>query len=236
MLVAMLMFGAREAAAGDYEIRAVGQTDAPLFVGAGLQFEGPLRLRLSTSVGLLPDGYLSTVNGVLVPVLTDSGYGEPQAELVEAALNNALVSRTTLGWRPFEDSGFHFGLGYTFIGLGGNASTGELLKGVTGMEVPDNDRTEEYLFDARAAIHQVHAEVGWEWRPIANLYARAGLGFGLTVGAVSDIEAQEPPPRPAAAAALDALERAGDAYLEDLLVSYIHVPYLSLSVGWAWEL
>lgn len=236
VLFALLTLGAQESAAADFELRAVAQTDAPLFVGAGLQAEGPLRLRLSTSVGLLPGGYLAAVNGVLVPLLADSGYGEPQAELVEVALNNALVSRTTLGWRPFEDQGFHFGLGYTFIGLGGGASAGELIEGVTGAELPESQRNEGYMFDARAAMHQVHAEVGWEWRPIANLYARAGLGFGLTVGAFSDIEAQDPPTRPAAAAALDAFEAAGDAYLEDLFVSYVHIPYVSLSLGWAWEL
>ena len=177
-------------------MRVVGQTDAPMFAGAGVQVEGPVRLRLSTSLGVLPGAYLSAANAVLVPWLTDSGYGEPQAELVEAALNNALVSRTTLGWRPFEDHGFHFGLGYTFAGLGGDASAGELLEGITGMSVPENQRTEAYIFDARAAMHQVHAEVGWEWWPVANLYARAGVGFGLTVAAASEIEAQEPPPSP----------------------------------------
>jgi hypothetical protein len=238
LFIAVVSMASHADAKDDIEVRAVLHTDFPVLVGAGADVELPYRLRTATSMGWMPPGYLEASNGVLVPMFEDQGYGEAQADLVESALDNALVWRTTIGWRPFDKLGFVFGAGYTLAALGGQATAAQIIEGATGQEVPETDQEGSGAldFDLGATVHQVHVDVGWQWSIAKGLWIKTGIGWGFTVASSSSVEARYQPRRPAGQRALDAFEREGEAYLDDTITSYVHPPHIGLAIGWSWEL
>jgi len=217
---------ATPASAQDLQLRPVAHTDFPVFAGAGVDIEGPFRLRLSSSVGVLPDFMISTTNAVLVPLLEDSGYGQEEAALVELALQDSIVWRTTLGMRPFEKRGFVFGIGYTIAGLGGAATGAEVIEAVAGSPLPNAPGAVNV--DIGATIHLLHAEVGWQWTLWRNLWLRTGLGGAWLFFASSTTEVTTGRGR----VDWDAFETASEQWLDDTLTTYVHPPHATLSLGW----
>ena len=64
-------------------------------------------------------------------------YTEPTADLIKAAIQSSMVLDADVGWRPFAKRGFTFGVGWSLVALGGDASTAEIITGVTGIEASD---------------------------------------------------------------------------------------------------
>jgi hypothetical protein len=76
---------------------AVGAgTDFPIAVGARLEIEARSRLRISTSVGILPGMY---VDAISAEVVARGGYGEETGDLVKRSLERAIVWRAHVGAR-----------------------------------------------------------------------------------------------------------------------------------------
>jgi len=57
------------------------------------------------------------------------------ADLLDAALADALVLRAHLGWRPFPRDGFQVELGYGWIGLGAGIPGSALIAIETGNDL-----------------------------------------------------------------------------------------------------
>ena len=213
------------------QVRLVAHTDVPVFTGIGLDAELPGRVRLSTSLGRLPGGYVSLANAVLRPAFKSDGYTPEVADLVQASIKRSNVWRTTLGRRPFKRSGFVFGAGYTLAGLGGEAAGPELLSAASGVATPSGEgRAME--FDTSATIQLLHAELGWTWDLPSSLWLRTGVGMGMTIKANTKVKAQFAPDHPAYKAALQKFETATEEYLHDTLKSYVHPPHVSVAYGW----
>ncbi len=122
-------------------------TDFPLMVGARLQVESPRGLLLTTQLGWMPGGFLDTVHDIAVAA---EWYTQLTADLISAALDDAVLWRNRVGWRPWADSGFYFGGGYAFATLGGGLGSAELISAVTGTSLPPRHRREPR---ARARHH-----------------------------------------------------------------------------------
>jgi hypothetical protein len=73
-------------------------TSFPTDVGLRGTLEGPGRVRVTGSVGLLPRPYLGVIND---NATAQGWYDHDTADLVDAALQDALVLRAHVGWRPF---------------------------------------------------------------------------------------------------------------------------------------
>lgn len=211
-------------------------TEVPLAVDVGLRLETPYRLRLRLGVGVLPGPYVALANDVALALFPE-GYDEQTAILVESALTDALLLRARASWRPARKAGFTFGSGVTYASLGGSATAAELLEGLLGVEVPDQDGGSTLDVDATAQVLLVDGALGWEIRPfkedhpLRGLQIRPTLGWAFSVRARSELE-PDFEVRPRAQPALDRLVDEGETYLDEVITAYVHPPLIGIQVGW----
>ena len=108
--------------AANWQFGAEALTDFPIHVGAKLWLELPYRLRINTTFGALPGGYVDAINGFLVAV---GAYSQQTADMIAAALKSSFVWRVHGGWRPFKRRGAYFEAGYGLVTLGGGLSAAQ---------------------------------------------------------------------------------------------------------------
>ena len=223
-------------------------TDAPVQLGIGGIIEGPVRLRLRSSIGLMPSAYVAGSNAIIRSIIPDD-YSEETAQLVEETIQDSLVWRTHLGWRPFAQYGFYLHTGYTWIGLGGGSTAKGLIEGITGTSQGESstrrgDPSREPLqVDASATLHMWDVELGWEWLLHGSetdtgiqegLILRAAIGWSYTFASSAELAAAVEDDQPRLKQAATRLEEAGEEYLVDTFDSYIHPPSLTLALGYQW--
>ncbi|MEZ4297074.1 MAG: hypothetical protein R3B70_19065 [Polyangiaceae bacterium] len=207
---------------GGFHLAADAQTSFPLDVSLRVQGEAPFGLRLSTSVGVLPGPYVDAINAFLVEV---NAYDQNTADLVKTALEASLTWRTHLGYRPFADRGFYFEAGYGLVALGGGASAGELVAGVTGKELPPNQS--RLNFDVQSTLHMADVEIGWEWTVFEHLHIRAAIGGAFTFAAKTTVKNDAG----ASGRAIESFEEGSASYLDSLYTSYVFTPVATLGIG-----
>jgi hypothetical protein len=216
------------------EGRAELVNDVPVQIGGGLLLEHrPTRLRLRASLGVLPEAYVRLANNA-VQAFEDS-YTDPQADLVANTIQNSLIGRIHIGWRPVARRGFYVHAGYTVATLGGGATALALIEGITGRELEADtaDATGELEFDAASTLHLIDTELGWERALWRGLTLRLSFGWSFTVASSTAVEAQFTLPGPVRERALREFERFTENYLNDTYTSYIHPPQLGIALGWA---
>ena len=227
---ALFLIGA-QASAQDVTVRPIVGVDFPVTAGGGVDVEHVSGLRLTSTIGLLPHSFVDASNSILVPIFEDYGYDQYTADLVAATLENSMLWRTAVGYRPWPESGFVVGAGYTVGGLGGSASAAEVLEALVHTEVPDA-AGDALVFDASAVIHIAHLEFGWTQDLAQGLWLHGGLGFGYLFAAKSEVSSQTTPRQASAQEALSNFEAEVEAFLDDTLVSYVHPPHLRVVLGW----
>ena len=209
-----------------WHLDAQAQTNFPVDVGARLSLEMPARLRLATSVGGLPGGYVDVINAVVVSA---GGYPESTATIVRGALQRSLVWRLHAGWRPLAKRGLYFEAGYGLAALGGGLTGGDVLVLVTGNEAFASSGA--HSFSARATVHMLDVEIGWQWQLLRErLVLRAALGYAGTMGAHAEIEPTFNPGL--LTPVVDSLTRDSERELEAILRRYVHTPVITLGVGY----
>lgn len=198
-------------------------TDLPLAVNAHAALEGPYRLRLSSSLGLLPGAYVDAINRAVVKA---GGYDEDTGRAVKAAVERSLVWRTHLGLRLWR--GLYVEGGYGLVTLGGSATGSQILEIVTGQPFPPVEGGDR-PFRADATLHMADVEVGYVLQLPARLSLRLAVGAAFTVDSAVSITADYPPTAPAQVAEF---ERAAEEELRDDLRRYGNVPVVSVSLGY----
>jgi hypothetical protein len=204
-------------------------TSFPTDVGLRGTLEGPGRVRVTGSVGLLPRPYLGVINDTAT---AQGWYDDDTADLVDAALQDALVLRAHVGWRPFPKLGFQFELGYGWIGLGGGLTSAQILEAEYGYDFGWL-LGDDYDFAAAATLHRVEASVGWEHVIGTHLLVRWDLGASYTLDATARVE-REFDGWPFDAA-LDDLQDDAEDDLERVLERHVHTPIVALGVGWRFQ-
>ncbi len=202
-------------------------TEFPVSLQAGVRVALPARLRVGAAVGFLPRGYLQVANGAVTAMFPES-YTEDTATLVEETLSSSLLLRARVAWQPSPRAGLTVGVGGTLATLGGGATAAELLEGLYGADLPPSRRSEALEVAAAATVGMLDVELGWEITPWRRLQVRPVLGWTFTVAARSRLEAETD----RSIAAIETLEREGEAYLDDVLTSYVHPPWIGVHVGW----
>lgn len=232
-LTAMATAARAEPSAGDepstepsWHLGAGAGTDFPLGVGARGYAEAPFRLRLSTSLGILPGPYVDTINTFVVAA---GGYDDAMADLVKSTIASSLIWRTHLGYRPFEALGLYGEVGYGLVALGGSAAASTLIAGVTGRSFPSTETAGDHVFDAVATLHMLDVEIGWDLPLAEGFELRAALGGAFTVASHTTIE---PRFTPRAERLVDEFTTYGEQYLDDTFTSYVFTPVVSLSAGY----
>lgn len=211
-------------------------TELPLAIDIGLRAELPLGLRFRLGAGYLPAGYVRLANG-FATAAWPTYYDEETANLVENALQSSVLVRARVDWRPLERSGFVFGAGVSFASLGGDATTAEVMEGLTGITARDGAAGEQkdITIDTRTVF--VDVGIGWEFAPFKEdsplraVRIRPTIGWGFAVWSRSDLEpdwavAPEDQQR------IDRLEAASELYLDDIITTYVHPPLIGVQVGW----
>lgn len=206
-------------------------TDFPIQVAAQVGAEFPYGVRVSTSLGILPEPYMGTINSI---VTAAGGYSEQTGDLILAILKNSLLWRLQVGWKPWQDYGFYFEAGYMLLTLGGSASNQELIAGVIGRDPPGNGaggRGGDY--EVASTLHMVTAEAGWRWLVWDDrLLLRTALTFAGTLASSTTATPRFSSRNPAAQQAIDSFARFTEDYLNETYTTYVFSPGINVSVGW----
>ncbi len=197
-------------------------TEVPIQVGAKLIVEGPRRIRAGTSVGWMPGAYVDMINGLMVA--TDV-YTEETADLIDVALNNSLLWRTHVGWRPVEDLGSYVEVSYTLMGLGGGVSGEDALTSGADLPPPVASDTEAE-FNLDSATHMMGVEAGYVWEWDSGITLRAGMGLLVTLDANFGAEAT------GGEAGKEEVEGATEDYLDGIFERWVHPPYFAFAAGY----
>jgi hypothetical protein len=199
-------------------------TTAPLHLGLQGVLELPYRIQLAAEIGWMPPGYLELINAVS----TGAGwYDQTTASLVSAALENALVLRIAVGFRPFPSEGFEIRAGYTAAMLGGGLSAAEAIEAVTGRD-PRAAGTEIPL---QATAHGFQIDLSWAFFIERLVLVRFTVSYFQMVYAHTWIAVTPERGEMAVRAASEAL----DVYLNDVLSTYVKTPTLSVFIGYRFE-
>jgi hypothetical protein len=225
-LAALLLAAFPASAAAEWHLGAEALTDYPVQVGGKIWLELPDRVRLSSSLGYMPDAYMRSVNTVLVDT---NVYSQQTADLLLVATRSSLVWRTHAGWRPFSRHGLYGEVGYALVTLGGGATTAELITIATGAQLPPDNGPNQNGYTVSSTLHMVDVEIGWQWFVWKGLSLRAALGFAGTFAASTVVKPTFQPRMPGPN---EAFARAASDYLNQLYTSYVDTPVATIAAGW----
>jgi hypothetical protein len=183
-------------------------------------------LEFFTSLGVMPRGYLDTINAISESI---GWYDELTSELIAASLENALVWRVGVGWRPLQERGWYVRGGYSFAALGGGLSGTEVIAAVTDSSPSSADDARSFAVDAR--VHLLDIETGWRVRLHESWTLRLGIGGSFTVLADCAVTPDWDVSRGRAIAVRE-LAASGENYLEDVFQKYVHTVTLTVATGW----
>lgn len=217
------MAGAARAEGPPVKAEAALGTRFPL----DLEIEGaivvPLGFTARLGFGWMPHGYRDLINDAAVGL---DLYDDTDAEIVEAALEDAFLITPTIGWRPPLPGGLEIYGGYVFTSLGGTVTreeaetvSGEDLRGVGVAEVP-----------LGGSAHGFQLGLAYQAELAPHVALRLSLAYFQIVQASAriDLEVQGA----AANRVRDRVETALDDRVDELLSSYVKAPLLGVSGVW----
>jgi hypothetical protein len=201
-------------------------TEFPSLVAGGLRVLTPGRFEVSASAGWLPGGYTDVIGGALTAI---DAVTEPQADAITGALQDSLVLRTAVAWRPWRAHGFWVETGYALLTMGGDATGRDLLVLGTGADPGSMPADVDGDFDVSITAHRLHFGTGWRWALPAGWSVRAGLGADVTLAASSSVEARFEPRDPFMVRAFEGTAERG---LDALVTEYVHNPTLIVDLAY----
>ncbi len=209
-----------------WHLAAETVTDVPLDVGVRVAAEAPGRVRLSTSLGILPGPYVDLINA---GVEAFGGYNDQTAQLIKDSLSSSLVWRTHAGWRPLRRHGLTIDIGYGLVALGGGVSGEEVIMVATGHAPPPGENAPMRSYHVASVLHMIDAEIGWEWRLPHGLMLRTALGFAGTLAASTSVSPNYTPRDPRV---VSMFTTAAASYLDDTYTSYVFAPVVTVGVAY----
>lgn len=213
----------------EWSLDIQAQTELPVQVGGRLTLETPFRLRITTSLGWLPPAYLDLVNAILVGA---GAYPSSTADLLSAALDDALLWKIHAGWRPVRNHGFYIEAGYALATLGGGVGAEELITAASGQKPIKELALATKTYSVDATLHMIDAEVGWIWLVAGEAVSiRLAVGFTATLGAQARVTPRFVVPA-AQRARMDAWAREAETYIEKTCRSSVYTPTLGFGIGW----
>ncbi len=214
-----------------WHLTVTGGTEFPIDVAARLTLETPGRVLLSTSLGVMPMGYVDLLNSILVE---GGAYPQSTADFIQSALQNSLTWKTHVGWRPLKNWGFFVSGGYTLATLGGTLTGAEIISAATGLEPPQEVERFDAEIRARSTLHLLGGEVGYQWIIFDRLVIQLTAGGFATVGASSYLSHHGLEGKIEGVKAnkvIDSYLREGERFLDNIYTSYVHAGYLGFQAG-----
>lgn len=199
-------------------------TVLPVYIGGQVVAELPHRVLVSGEVGWMPGPYVDLINATAKAF---NAYDDVTADVIASAIQNSLVLRPSVGWRPFRKSGFEVMGGYTLVLLGGSVSAVEAIEAATGQATGVQGGAQ---IPMSSSIHAFHLTVGWSWVLDEHWVLRGTVGYLHIFASSTSLDVTSN--RAQVQEAYDALEAALDAYLNDIFTSYVKTPTLGLTVNY----
>ena len=221
-----------ETSAHTRALRVEALTDVPLMIGAGLLYETDSRLRLRTSLGVMPKGYLRLSNALVERA--NEEYPEEARLLVERALDESIVWRSQIGWRPFEQAGFYTHVGYTMLGLRGGASGEELIAAAESFDEDQGELMRQMnpsTVDMASRLHLVDVELGWDFALGEKANLRFGAGWAYTFHSRTRVEAEFEEGTGMEEEEIAFFEEVSGKYLDAIYRRFVHPPSVSVAFG-----
>jgi hypothetical protein len=225
-LAAAIVLAARHDARADvhgWEVAVTAGTDAPVDLELGVATESPQRIRIASTVGVMPRGYVDGIDSFLVGA---GAVNQATGDLIADSLSTSAVWRTMVGYRPWRAHGFYAMAGYALVVFGGSATGAEALAAATGKAPPADDADRRVDIDSH--LHTLDVEIGWRWKLDHGLLLQVALGGVFTVGAGTTITPDYTPRDPRATAAYT---QAGADYLDHIYTSYVFAPTAIITLG-----
>jgi hypothetical protein len=191
-------------------------SELPLGAGLRLGVEAPGRVRLGLTAGLIPAPYVGLINGAVVAL---GGYDEQVARLVELALDDSLIVRADLGWRPWAERGFYFAFAWRYVTFGGEVE-GALIADLIQVNTPGQSR--DYAYRVDTTLHMAELELGWQWTLPWDTILRAGLGFSAAFSSDALVDAIR---------VIDDYEDTATDRLNQIFDSYAWAPLITVGLG-----
>lgn len=156
-------------------------TEVPQYLGGGASVGLGRGLRLQSTAGASVSPYVDAVTGLVSSV---SGVDPAYRDALRDAVDDFVVWRTHLLWRPWRGHGFELGGGYGLVVL-----RGEVTEAVTLAlaNEPPNTTTAPPPSTLRAYLHQVDVEAAWRFSLASSLSLRVALGVDVTAYAHASI-------------------------------------------------
>lgn len=215
---------------GSFRVEAV--TDVPVLVGAGVLWEGRRRVRLRSSVGVMPGGYLRLSNALIRGV--DAEYPEEAQLLVERAVDDSITWRSQVGIRPFRRAGFYLHAGYTLLGIRGEATGEELIGAAESLDEDQGElmrRMNPSGVAMSSRLHLVDMELGWDFELGRRANLRLGAGWSYTFHSSTRVKAEFEDDSQMPEDEVARFEEVSGKYLDAIYRRYVHPPSLSVAFG-----
>jgi hypothetical protein len=197
--------------------------NAPLELAAGVELVLPWRIRLGTSVGVLPRSVERAGNAQLVE---HGAYARSFGELVDASAERALLWHAHLAVKPWKRHGFLATVGYGVAWIHGTATVPQVADAI-GIMIPDDVPLGDVHCDVRSRLPLLDAELGWEWRWHRHWSLRVNLGAAVILGARTHVTLQPPIDDDRLR---DLMSRA-QAKIDHVYTTYGKTPLLSVLLG-----
>ena len=114
--------------------------------------------------------------------------------------------------------------------LGGGLSSAEVLSATTGRTL-NSGISGDRAFKLSTVSHMLDTELGWRISLWRSLSLRVAIGAAFTVAASSDAQPDWAVPN-RSKAAVEALARSTETFLNDTLTQYVHTGTLTVALGW----
>jgi hypothetical protein len=234
MNILLLLLSSAMAGDDAHSIDAYVGTDFPIMVGVGATYEHPTRLRLDVNGGFMPGPYVDAINWGLT---TFDIYSDTVADLIDAVLENALVGRIELGYRPFAERGWTASAGYQHLRVFGN--TADLTYFADGVDEDALAQAQEFTGDLviNIAVHQVTGEIGYERALFPkkfdeHLRIRGSFGFSYTLKAKTVADTTNDPSNRLQEEVTDIVLDEAEDYLDYVFEEWVHIPMLGVAAGY----
>ncbi|MEM9490695.1 MAG: hypothetical protein AAGC55_16225, partial [Myxococcota bacterium] len=193
----------------------------PVTLGAGVVVETPGRLRLGTSLGVMPGPYLDLVNAVSTGL---DFYDQALADVITQVQDRSMIWTLRAGWRPQSDGDLHLDVGYSRVALGGTVSAADLMA-ISSIMVPAGEGLDD-PFDIESTLHVARVEVGYVFW-LEDTYVRLAVGGAFTMSANTTVDAGSD-----ASVSRENIAVAGAEILDDTYTTYVHTGTVTLTLGY----
>lgn len=209
----------------EYALDVGLSTAVPVHLGGQVQLDLPYRLLLRLELGWMPPSYVDLINA---GAQAFNAYGDQTAELIRDGIRNSLITRVSVGGRPFRN--IEVSGGYTLATLGGSAATVEVVEAIFEREIDTAFFQDVGAVDLESTIHALHIDVGYRWELDDHWLIRGSLGYIHVVSSSSSALVTTADSGRLASTTVSSPEL--EAYLDDLYTTYVRSPVLTVSAAY----